>query len=252
VDTFPQYMAADIHVLGYLFVDPNDASTPVLLKELEPKLVQFKNDFRVAWINNNKYAQQAQRLGLSNKIPSIALDAQQEGNRFIFPEDQTLNADSLAEWFANFKEGKLKPHVKSEPIPESNDAPVKVLVAHTFKDIVYDTSKDVLVEFYAPWCGHCKNLAPTWEELGSIFSKTPSVIIAKIDATANDVPPKLNIRGFPTIIYFPANSKDTPVEYQGQRSLEDLEQFVRENADISIDDDDNDNDGSADNDKDEL
>lgn len=44
------------------------------------------------------------------------------------------------------------------------------------------------------------------------------------------VHPKLNIRGFPTILYFPANNKDTPVEYQGTRTLEDLAKFIRSNA----------------------
>ncbi len=84
-------------------------------------------------------------------------------------------------------------YVKSEPVPESNDDPVKVsgstemffilfyflsflafityvvpqvVVADTFDEIVNDPEKDVLVEFYAPWCGHCKNLEPVYKELG--------------------------------------------------------------------------------------
>ena len=53
-------------------------------------------------------------------------------------------------------DGKIEPSIKSEPIPESQDGPVKVVVAHNYDDIVLDDSKDVLLEFYAPWCGHCK------------------------------------------------------------------------------------------------
>jgi protein disulfide-isomerase A1 len=259
VDTFPSYMAAELKTLGYLFVDPNDASTATFLKELEPKLAPYKDDFVVAWINNNRYAQQATRLGLSTKIPSLALDNHQDGIRFVFPDEKDMTVESLAEWFADFKSGKLAPFVKSEPIPESNDTPVKVIVAHSFKDIVHDETKDVLVEFYAPWCGHCKNLAPIWEELGSLFASTPSVVIAKIDATANDVPPKLNIRGFPTILYFPAQHKDAPVEYQGPRSLEDLAKFVQTHADTKFEapaapqqDEDEEDDHDHDHEKDEL
>jgi protein disulfide-isomerase A1 len=235
VETYPKYMAADLNVLGYLFVDPNDALTGTFLKDLEPILVPYKNDFVVAWINNNKYAQQATRLGLSSKIPSLALDSTEDGTRFVFPEDKPMTLESLAEWFAEYKAGNLAPYVKSEAVPESNDSPVTVVVAHSFKDIVYDATKDVLVEFYAPWCGHCKNLAPIWEELGAVFQDIPSVIIAKIDATANDVSPKLNIRGFPTILYFPANHKDSPLEYQGPRSLEDLVKFVTSHANTEFD-----------------
>lgn len=192
-ETFMGYMATGLPI-GYLFVDPNDEGTAVLLKDLEPKLAAYKGDFVVAWINNNKYAQQAQRLGLSNKIPSLALDNHVDGVRYVFPEDKTMTAESIAEWFAQYKAGTLSTHVKSEPLPESNDGPVKILVAHNFKDIVNNNEKDVLVEFYAPWCGHCKKLAPVWDELGSLYSSIPSVVVAKIDATANDVsnyPPPL-------------------------------------------------------------
>ena len=43
-----------------------------------------------------------------------------------------------------------------------------------------DTSKDVFVEYYAPWCGWCKELAPEWEKLGSALEGVDSVTIAKV------------------------------------------------------------------------
>lgn len=46
------------------------------------------------------------------------------------------------------------------------DVGIQVLVAENFDSIVNDDSKDVLIEFYAPWCGHCKNLEPKYNELG--------------------------------------------------------------------------------------
>ena len=53
-------------------------------------------------------------------------------------------------------QGKVAPKYKSEKPPKKNSGPVKVVVANTFEQIVNDQSKDVLIEFYAPWCGHCK------------------------------------------------------------------------------------------------
>jgi thiol-disulfide isomerase/thioredoxin len=60
----------------------------------------------------------------------------------------------------------LKAHLKSEATPASNDVPVKIITGNTWDEIVGDSSKDVLVKYYAPWCGHCKTLAPLWTELG--------------------------------------------------------------------------------------
>jgi protein disulfide-isomerase-like protein len=89
-----------------------------------------------------------------------------------------------------------------------------------------DSTKDVLVEFYAPWCGHCKTLAPIWEELGTKMLAHPGVVVAKCDSTANEIS-GLGVKGFPTIRFFPANNKALPgVEYNGGRTLVDLEKYL--------------------------
>lgn len=68
------------------------------------------------------------------------------------------------------------------------------MVAKTFKEMVLDVDEDVLIEFYAPWCTHCKALAPKYDELGKKLSDE-NVVIAKMDATANDVPEPFEVKG---------------------------------------------------------
>lgn len=74
--------------------------------------------------------------------------------------------EDFRKWIQELKDGNLEPYIKSEPIPETNDGPVKVAVAKNFDEIVTKNGKDTLIEFYAPWCGHCKKLAPIYDELG--------------------------------------------------------------------------------------
>ncbi len=98
--------------------------------------------------------------------------------------------------------GEVDAYVKSESMPDNTKTNTKVAVAKNFDELVTKSTKDVLIEFYAPWCGHCKKLTPIYDELGDKMA-AEEVEIVKMDATANDVPPQFNVRGFPTLFWLP-------------------------------------------------
>lgn len=78
-------------------------------------------------------------------------------------------------------------------------------------------------------------MAPIYDELGEKFKSVPNVVIAKIDATANDIDPSFGIRGFPTLKLFRANEKKNPLDYNGDRTLEDMIKFLQQHASSTID-----------------
>lgn len=173
--------------------------------------VSSKDDFN---FELNEYG-----MSTSGDKPVIAARNAAE-QKFVMSEEFSM--ESLEQFVRDMLADKLKPHLKSEPIPESNDAPVKVAVAENFDELINDESKDVLIEFYAPWCGHCKTLAPKYEELAEMLAGEDEIVIAKMDATANDVPKAYEVRGFPTIFFAPRNSKKNPKKFEGGREVKDF------------------------------
>lgn len=91
-----------------------------------------------------------------------------------------------------------------------------------------DNTKDVLVKYYAPWCGHCKKLAPIWEELGTLYKDNKDLVIAKFDATTNEAE-GVEVRGYPTLIFYPKGDKSGKT-YEGDRTLDGFKKYLEENV----------------------
>ncbi|KAE8701995.1 putative protein disulfide-isomerase A6 [Hibiscus syriacus] len=129
-------------------------------------------------------------------------------------------AEALTE-FVNTEGGT---NVKITAAPSN----VVMLNADNFDEIALDEAKHVLVEFYAPWCGHCKKLAPTYEKAATAFKLEEDVIIANIDADKyGDLSEKYGVSGFPTLKFFPKSNK-AGEDYTGDRDLDAFVAFINE------------------------
>lgn len=101
---------------------------------------------------------------------------------------------------------------------------MKVLVSSNFDEVAFNKDKDVLVEFYAPWCGHCKQLAPIYDQLGQKYKDSDTIVVAKMDATANELE-HTKIINFPTLKLY-TKGENKVIQYNGERTLEGLSKFL--------------------------
>eukprot|EP00386_Alphamonas_edax_P014608 GDKI01044812.1.p1 GENE.GDKI01044812.1~~GDKI01044812.1.p1 ORF type:complete len:551 (-),score=181.42 GDKI01044812.1:1570-3222(-) len=138
---------------------------------------------------------------------------------------------SVTQFVLDFQANALKPYLKSEPVPEDdlNRGPVRNVVGSTFETEVKANDQDVIVTFYAPWCGHCRKFAPIFREAAKRLKYVSSVKFAQFDATRNELE-GLHIPAYPTVLLFRAGSKNTPKEFNEERSADGIINWLQRHA----------------------
>jgi len=153
-----------------------------------------------------------------------------DGKAIDFKGERTV--DSFTK-FVESNSGQGNAEEKKANVEEKKpEEPAKKVVAEEATQdlvILHDSDFDEktregewLIKFYAPWCGHCKRLAPTWDELAT--KSKNKFHVAKIDCTVETlICEREGIRGYPTIKLFSDGQRH---DYKGSRTIEDLTKFV--------------------------
>ena len=196
-------------------------------KELKGQII-----FVVSGVTDGIQQRLGEFIGVEESmLPTVRiLDPSNNMKKYSFAgKVESLSVDSIREFIKDFKSGSLQPFLKSQDIPADNGEAVKTVVGKNFNDVVINNDNDVLIEFYAPWCGHCKKLSPIWDQLAADVKDVQGLVIAKMDATANEVD-GVEIRGYPTLKFYPKGSKGSPVDYDGGRELENFKTWLKEKS----------------------
>jgi len=128
--------------------------------------------------------------------------------------------DALADWL----DDKLTEKYGDAAGDEEGDAPIvpkgEILVLDdaTFAQAIAPPAQITMVKFYAPWCGHCKKMAPAWTDLAKLFGDDEAVVIADVDCTVQAAVCSANgVKGYPTIKTFKGGEEIE--KYSGARDI---------------------------------
>ncbi|KAL8272954.1 hypothetical protein Esti_003122 [Eimeria stiedai] len=172
---------------------------------------------RLMLINNNSEGKHKPTLKFrpSAPLPSVAAEG---GDR------QKLE-EALSSFVSGVLSRELSPYFRSEAPPEvpEGKGSVRTLVASTFAAEIAK-EPNVLVEFYAPWCGFCRKMEPAYKELARRVAGVSGLLIARIDATRNEVE-GVQVAGYPTV-YLYRRGHGEPLLYAGDRSTRDMLEWL--------------------------
>jgi len=260
-ETAQKIFGGEIKAHNLLFISRKSPEYESIVEGFRSVAKDFKG--RVLFVTIDTDVEDHERImeffGLKKgESPEMRLIKLEEEMTKFKPEQAEITADNIREFVQKVLDGKIKQHLLSQDLPEDwNQGPVHTLVSTNFDEVALDKNKDVLVEFYAPWCGHCKQLVPIYEQLGDKYKDRDDVVVAKMDATANELE-HTKINSFPTIKLYKKGTNQV-VDFNGERTLEGLTQFIESNGELGaapkaeeVDEEDEGGDSHPDSPKDEL
>ncbi|CAF1472703.1 unnamed protein product, partial [Didymodactylos carnosus] len=187
----------------------------------------YKNTITFAISDEEKMKAMLKEFGLEDSSEDVNVGCHKDGMKYRMDDDDEFTSDSFREFIEKLDKGKVKPFIRSQAVPKKAVTNgIMNIVGSNFEQIVNDKSKDVVVFFYAPWCGHCKNFISTYSQIAQSYKDSKNLLFTQIDATSNDISGVYQISGYPTLYFVPSNDKSKPIIYSGDRSIDDFKKFI--------------------------
>eukprot|EP00927_Polykrikos_kofoidii_P022309 TRINITY_DN2085_c0_g1_i1.p1 TRINITY_DN2085_c0_g1~~TRINITY_DN2085_c0_g1_i1.p1 ORF type:complete len:476 (-),score=99.33 TRINITY_DN2085_c0_g1_i1:30-1457(-) len=234
-DTFDKYMETNKGIVWSLF--PQDGLHIDLIQNQHRPMMsevatRFKKSYLVTITDTVKFADALENMLSTSQYPAIVVQKKaSDKKRYVY--DGEMNAQNIIRFIEEVDAGNALPRLKSEPVPASSNDAVRVFVGSTLQKELFDTDKDVLLEVYAPWCGHCKKLEPELIKLAKKVKKEgldDIITIAKMDGTANESPiDSLEWSGYPTLYFAKAGAANASI-YDGERNAKGMWKYIKKQA----------------------
>nr|XP_039334414.1 protein disulfide-isomerase-like protein of the testis isoform X2 [Saimiri boliviensis boliviensis] len=231
----------ELHIMSHmlLFVSKSSESYGIIIQHYKLASKEFQNKILFILVDTDepRNGRVLEYFRVTEvDIPSVQILNLSSDARYKMPSDD-ITYENLKKFGRSFLSKNAKKHQSSEEIPKYWDQGlVKQLVGKNFNIVVFDKEKDVFVMFYAPWSKKCKMLFPLLEELGRKYQNHSTVIIAKIDITANDIQ-LMYLDRYPFFRLFPTNSQQA-VLYKGEHTLKGFSDFLESHIKTRIEDED--------------
>ncbi|XP_018558762.1 protein disulfide-isomerase [Lates calcarifer] len=226
--TVSQILTSPVLNHALLFVNKSSADFEEIYSAFNSAAEAFRLKILFVWVNVDepRNGRMMEYFRVRDfEAPLIRLVNLTDHVTYHLPSD-TLDVETIKKFCQSYLEGKAKPKMQSEPIPEGWDKkPVKELVGMTLEKVAFNPDKTVFVLFYLPYSQESRALFSLWEELAKALQEREDVVVARIDASANDI--NMSMQGtYPSLCLFPALYAERVVVYKGKRKLKDLIKFL--------------------------
>uniref|UniRef100_A0A146M2T9 protein disulfide-isomerase n=1 Tax=Lygus hesperus TaxID=30085 RepID=A0A146M2T9_LYGHE len=196
-----------------------------LVPEIEKVAKLYSGMVNFGAFDADKYQDFRKRYSLKG-FPNVLLFGAEKGKPVTYPSSSSRTASELSRFVLKYITDRVNSAFPQEKPPPPKDEVVE-LTDSNFDKLVLNSDDIWLVEFFAPWCGHCKNLAPQWAEAARQLAG--KVKLGALDATVHQVKAsQFRIQGYPTIKYFAPGSKTSSdaEAYEGGRTASDIVAFA--------------------------